>query len=212
MTIMHHPTDLTLASFSAGTLDEARSVVVATHVALCAQCRRSMKGFEGLGGALLEEAPPSPMRADAIERAMARIEMDDALPKRNPPQSSVPDLPATLAPYDLGAWRRIGGGVWWRPVGVPSDDGVRVFMLRANPGTRLPHHRHSGDEWTCVLEGAFRHEIGRYGPGDFDEADDSVEHKPVIEDGPPCVCLVALQGRIEFQSWIGRLIQPFVRI
>jgi putative transcriptional regulator len=212
MMIMHHPTDVTLASFAAGTLDEARSVVVATHVSLCAQCRRTMGAFEDIGGTLLRSLPVTPLRADAIERAMARIEADDEPQTRPALPAAKTGLPSTLAPYELGPWRRIGGGVSWRSVGVAADDGVRVFMLRANPGTRLPHHRHSGSEWTCVIEGAFRHEFGRYGPGDFDEADDSVEHKPFIEDGAPCVCLVALQGRIELQSWLGRLIQPFVRI
>jgi putative transcriptional regulator len=212
MTISHHPTDLTLSSFAAGTLDEARSVVVAAHVSLCPQCRRAMSALEDFGGALLDKMPVAPLRADAIERAMASIEASDEPSVYATPRTTEAGMPAVLAPYDLGSWRRIGGGVWWRSVGVPADDGVRVFMLRANPGTRLPHHRHSGSEWTCVIEGAFRHEGGRYGLGDFDEADDSIEHKPFIEDGPPCICIVALQGRIKFQSWIGRLIQPFVRI
>jgi putative transcriptional regulator len=85
-------------------------------------------------------------------------------------------------------------------------------MLRAQPGTRLPRHRHKGDEWTCVFEGAFRHEHGRFGPGDFDEADESVEHHPTVEAGVPCICLVALDRGIAFQGWIGRLLQPLVRI
>jgi putative transcriptional regulator len=212
MTISHHPTDLTLASFVAGTLDEARSLVVAAHISQCLQCRRAMSAFQDFGGALLDNMPLASMRADAVERAMASIEADDKTPTHAAPRKTEAGLPAALASYDLGPWRRIGGGVWWRSVNVPIHDGVRVFMLKANPGTHLPHHRHSGSEWTCVIEGAFRHEGGRYGPGDFDEADETIEHKPFIEHGPPCICIVALQGRIEFQSWIGRLIQPFVRI
>ena len=100
----------------------------------------------------------------------------------------------------------------WRPVEVASDEGVRVFMLKAAPGTKLPRHRHTGTEWTCVFDGAFTHALGRYGAGDFDEADESVEHDPVVDGAHGCVCLVALQGHIELQSWLGRLIQPFVRI
>jgi putative transcriptional regulator len=76
----------------------------------------------------------------------------------------------------------------------------------------LPRHRHTGTEWTCVFEGAFTHAFGRYGAGDFDEADASVEHDPVVDAEHGCVCLVALQGHIELQGWLGRLIQPFVRI
>ena len=85
-------------------------------------------------------------------------------------------------------------------------------MLKAAPGTRLPRHEHTGTEWTCVFEGAFRHDLGRFGPGDFDEADETVEHNPVVEDDVPCICLVALQGNIELQSTLGRIIQPFLRI
>ena len=34
----------------------------------------------------------------------------------------------------------------------------------------------------------------------------------VVEDGAECICLVALQGEIRLQGWIGRMLQPFVRI
>jgi putative transcriptional regulator len=112
----------------------------------------------------------------------------------------------------LGSWRSIGRGVQWRSVEVASDEAVRVFMLKAAPGTRLPRHKHTGTEWTCVFEGAFRHDLGRFGPGDFDEADESHEHNPVVEDGMACICLVALQGNIRLQSLLGRLMQPFIRI
>jgi len=57
-----------------------------------------------------------------------------------------------------------------------------------------------------------RHARGRFGPGDFDEADDSVEHHPTVEAGVPCICLVALDKGIAFQGWIGRLLQPLVRM
>ena len=85
-------------------------------------------------------------------------------------------------------------------------------MLKAAPGTKLPHHKHMGYEWTCVLEGAFEHQFGRYGPGDFDEADETMEHKPTVCEGVPCICIVALQGGIELQSWLGRLLQPLIRL
>lgn len=210
MTIRHHPTDTTLAAFAAGTLDEARGVVVATHVSLCARCRNVVRGFEAIGGAQLDGADPAAIDAGAFERAWAAI---GSSARKDARQVLRPiDLPVTLAPYDAGPWRKIGRGVQWRSIGVPSGDGIRVFMLRAAPGTQLPHHKHEGVEWTCVLEGAFRHDLGRYGPGDFDEADESVEHKPFVEDEGMCVCLVALQGNIELQSWIGRLVQPFIRL
>ena len=216
MTILHHPSASTLGAFASGTLDEARAVVVAAHLSLCPHCRNAVMGFEHLGGALLDAAPAAPMSAGALERTLARAE---AAPVAAVPAAvgaarvdAETGLPAPLANYALGSWRSIGRGVQWRSVDVASDEAVRVFMLKAAPGTRLPRHKHTGTEWTCVFEGAFRHDLGRFGAGDFDEADENHEHNPVVEDGVACICLVALQGNIRLQSWLGRLMQPFIRI
>jgi putative transcriptional regulator len=211
MTISHHPGEETLAAFAAGQLDEARALVVATHVSLCPACRESLRRFEAVGGAMLAEAPAAAMPEGALARTLAALDSPAAARPAMPPKGRS-GLPAPLGAYELGPWRRIGRSVEWRSVDVAAGDGPRVFMLRAQPGTRLPRHRHKGDEWTCVFEGAFRHEHGRFGPGDFDEADDSVEHHPTVEAGVPCICLVALDSGIAFQGWIGRLLQPFVRI
>jgi putative transcriptional regulator len=210
MTITHHPSDEALAAFVAGTLDEARSVVVAAHLALCADCRTTMQAFEHLGGALVELATPGILRADSLDTALSRIR--DGAPAVSTTRRIAPDYPEVLAPYDVGRWRWIGRGLYWRKADVPSADGARVFMLKAAPGSSLPHHGHSGTEWTCVLQGAYRHDLGRYGAGDFDEADENVEHTPFVEQGDACVCLVALQGSLELRGWIGKLLQPFVRL
>ncbi|HXI07886.1 MAG: ChrR family anti-sigma-E factor [Bradyrhizobium sp.] len=209
MSITHHASDDTLAAFASGNLDEARSVVVAAHVALCARCRATMGALEQVGGALIDRAAPASMRAESLDAALARI--GTVTPAASAPRTT-PDYPQVLAPYSVGPWRWIGPGVYWRGADVPSSDGTRVFMLKSAPGSSLPHHGHSGVEWTCVLEGAFRHEQGRYGPGDFDDADDNVHHTPFVEPGATCVCLVALQGRLELRGWIGKLLQPFVRL
>lgn len=219
MTITHHPSEATLAAFAAGHLDEARAVIVASHVALCPHCRATLRAFEHAGGVMLDEAVETDtkqdvrnhtMQPDALNRALARIDAAPAEPVIARP-APADGLPAPLALYAPGSWRSIGSGVQLRSIAVPSQDNVKVFMLRAGPGTRLPHHKHTGTEWTCILEGAYRHDLGRYGAGDFDEADETIEHKPVVENDGPCVCLVALEGGIRLQSLLGRLIQPFVR-
>jgi putative transcriptional regulator len=212
MTIIHHPSDATLAAFASGALDEARGIVVAAHLSLCAQCRGTVQAFEEVGGVLLGDVEPAALSAGALQRAMAALGPLDIVAPAIRGAGATDDLPAPLSHYAVGPWRWIGRGVQWRPVDVASKEGVRVFMLKAAPGTKLPRHRHTGTEWTCVFDGAFSHALGRYGAGDFDEADESVEHDPVVDAAHGCVCLVALQGHIELQGWLGRLIQPFVRI
>lgn len=212
MTITHHASDTTLAAFAAGTLDEARAVVVATHISQCGECRAALRAFESVGGALLDAVDPVAMNAGALERTMTKLAPIEKVASVRDDRSDDAALPGPISQYALGPWRWLGRGVEWRTVGVPSHNSVRVFMLKAKGGTKLPKHRHTGTEWTCVLQGAFRHGGGRYGVGDFDEADESMEHDPVVEEGDTCICLVALQGNIELRGFIGRLLQPLVRI
>jgi putative transcriptional regulator len=213
MTIEHHPRDETLAAFAGGTLDEARALIVATHVSLCPRCRRAVAAFEAVGGEMLNALDPAPLSPDALDHALARIETPAELAAvRTPRDNDATRLPSALSGYELGPWRRVWHGIQLRTVDVPSVDGMRVFMLRAPAGTRLPRHRHQGDEWTCVLEGSFTHARGHYGPGDMDEADEAIEHHPLVGAEGPCVCIVALERGIVFQSWLGRLVQPLVRM
>ncbi len=69
MTIKFHVSNDILVGYSAGTLDEASSLLVATHLALCPNCRARNRSANSLGGYLLdslEEAPVSSTMKDAI--------------------------------------------------------------------------------------------------------------------------------------------------
>lgn len=215
MSIKHHPSDAALAAFAGGSLDEPSRLVVATHLRLCQSCRAKVRMLETAGGVLLQEAQAVALPPDSLEAALGRL--DDPSDARPADAVAVPakeELPETILPlligYRLGPWRKLGLGLKMRFIETESRES-RVFMLEAEPGITLPRHRHSGREWTCVLQGAFRHQHGRFGAGDFDEADATVEHHPSVETGERCICIVAMQGGIELQGWFGRLLQPLVR-
>jgi putative transcriptional regulator len=215
MSIEQHPTGETLTAFAAGNLDEGRSVVVAAHKEMCARCRGWIATIETIGGVLLSDLPPADMANDALSRALSEIDRggrtEPARAQHGAP-SDLGMLPRAVRSYPIGRWRWMGPGVHWRPIGVPADRGARVFLLKAAPGTKMPHHTHTGTELTLVLSGAFTHAGGHYGPGDFDEADDTVEHQPIVAAGEDCVCLVAMEGSLHLLGFVGRLLQPFVRI
>ena len=138
MTISHHPTDMTLAAFASGTLDEGRTLVVATHVSTCPDCRRAVRSFERSRGMALEDAQPVSLKPEALQQVLRQIS-DDGLPEVTAiaeVQGETPSAP--MAAYSVGAWRRIAPGLQFRPVAVPPADGTRVFMLKAAPGTRIP--------------------------------------------------------------------------
>ncbi len=215
MSIKQHPTDETLAAFAGGSLDEGRSVVVAAHIEMCARCRGWVATLESVGGVLLSDLPPADLARDALSRVLSRIDQGEGAGTKPLVHAAPPDLamlPKAARSYPLGRWRWMGPGVHWRPIEVPNDPGARVFLLKAAPGTKMPHHTHTGTELTLVLSGAFAHEGGHYGPGDIDEADVTVEHQPIVAPGSECVCLVAMEGQLRLLGLVGRLLQPFVRL
>ncbi|HZD91140.1 MAG TPA: ChrR family anti-sigma-E factor [Pseudolabrys sp.] len=214
MTVHHHPSDETLAAYTAGTLDLGRRLVVASHLERCGACAKFMRGLERVAGTMLDDLPPTAMSGDALTRTLGRIDSPrtdgGARPFSVAPAD--PDLPACLRPYDMGRWRWIGPGVEMRSIVLPEAEDVRVFLLKGAPGTRLPQHSHSGSELTSILVGSYAHEGGHFGAGDFEEADENVEHRPIVGGDETCICLVALEGRLKLSGFIGTLLNPFVRL
>ncbi|THD42481.1 MAG: hypothetical protein E7774_15470 [Bradyrhizobium sp.] len=214
MSVVHHPDDETLAAFSAGALDLGQRIAVATHLTACAHCRDWVRAMERVGGALLAEAAPAALASDALDRTLARLdEPTPAVAARARTAKDLPSgLPRFVESYRFGGWRWVAPRVSLRPIVLPEASATRVFLLKAPAGVGLLRHDHTGPEMTCVLTGAFRHEGGRYGPGDFDFGDDTVNHEPRVEEGEDCVCLVAMQGDLRWSGWLGRLAQPFLRL
>lgn len=64
----------------------------------------------------------------------------------------------------------------------------------------------------CILKGAFVDRGLVYGPGDFVESDEEIDHRPTITGEGECVCLVAADHALVPRDWVGRLFQPLVRI
>ncbi len=213
MTIRHHLSDDVLMAYSAGDLPEAFSLVVATHVSMCDECRARMESFDAVGGAVLAQGDTAAIGADSLAATMALI-------KSGPPQDKAPArrsgiFPAPLADYagdGPGAvkWRRVGGGV--RQAILPTDSGASARLLHIPAGAAVPDHGHHGLEMTLVLQGAFRDETARFGRGDVEIATEADEHTPVAELGEDCICLAATDAPLRFTALLPRLAQPFFRI
>jgi putative transcriptional regulator len=209
--ITHHPSDLTLARLAAGTLGAGPRLVAATHLTGCSQCRGRLRSFETVGGAMLDGAPPGRLSPDAFARALERLDEPDA---RAEPAVRVlhPGLPPPLNACEIGPWRFVSPGFRWRRVTLPESPDANVIMLKVAAGRSLPHHGHSGTEYTQVLTGSFTDALGQYRAGDCIEMDEEVSHQPVVDRDGECVCLAAVEGRLRLGGWIGRLIQPLIGI
>ncbi len=215
MTINHHPFLDTLASLAAGTLAPGPRLVVATHLAGCGICRERVRGFEAVGGAFLDAVPPSPLPSGLLQRAMASLDEEGAMPRGHAPFSVPPglrDLPAPLRGYPIGPWMPIQPGLRVSRVSIPEDRNANVILLKVAAGRRLPRHGHEGTEYTQVLSGSFSDAMGQYRPGDCIEADEDIDHQPVVDKDKECICLAAVDGRLRLHSFLARALQPFLRL
>ncbi|MBC7139417.1 MAG: cupin domain-containing protein [Defluviimonas sp.] len=212
--IHHHLTDDLLLGYAAGTLPEAFSLVVATHLSLCDDCRAQAEAFDALGGSVIETLGSARLAEGSLEATLQRIAAGP--PQERPrPRARGGLFPAPLQDYvggDLAAvrWRPVGMGV--RQAILPSGPGATARLLYIPGGAAVPDHGHRGRELTLVLQGAFRDEDGRFGPGDVEIADEAVEHTPTAEPGQPCICLAATDAPLRFRGLLPRLAQPFFRI
>ena len=213
----HHPGEGTLLAYAAGGLGEGLSLVVASHLPFCPQCRAHVAQGEAVGGSLLEELAPAELGRGARDRMLALIDKTAPLPAPAPPRRADADplLPAPLAAYLDGGlaaieWRILAPGLRQFEI-LPHDlmRGANLRMLRIAPGKKLPRHGHTGTELTLVLRGAYTDELGRFGRGDVAETDDDIVHEPQSERDEDCVCLIATEGPLKFDSLIARAVQRF---
>lgn len=211
--IKHHLGDDILMAYSAGTLPEAFSLMVATHISLCDTCRAQLETFDAVGGAMLEEDAVA-LDEDSLEATFAAIAADRPEEARKP-RVSCGVLPAPLQDYvggDLSAvkWRPVGMGV--KQAILPTAKGATARLLFIPAGAAVPDHGHNGTELTMVLQGAFSDEIDSFSRGDVETADEDVNHTPVADISEDCICLAVTDAPLKFNSLIPRLVQPLLRI
>ena len=200
---LHHPYDDTLARFAAGRLGAGPGLVVATHLSGCRECQARVGLFECVGGALLDEAPVAAVRPDLFAQTLKRIE------GLEPPAPAVAAPASPLDAIPMPPWRSLAG-FQWRRLTLPYAPDANVIMLKVAPGQKMPHHTHAGVEYTQILQGAFHDDFGRYVAGDCVEADEEVDHQPVVDSDVPCICLAAFDGRLRLRGWLGRIAQPLL--
>ncbi|CTQ53377.1 Transcriptional activator ChrR [Roseibium album] len=216
MTVHHHLDDSTLLRYASGDLDDAFSTIVASHLAVCEDCRQALRVAEDIGGGLLDTEAPAPLAADALDRIMSGVTakpLRTARPSQRTESSA--DVPIPLRRFigdrlDGISWTTVAPGI--RRHRISLDTPSSLYLLHIGPGKAVPEHGHGGAEMTLILSGAYRDALGRFGPGDIADLDEHVEHQPRVEPDEPCICVVATEAQTRFKGFFSRLLQPLVRI
>jgi len=215
MSILHHVGDDLLVSYSAGSLSEGWSIAVATHLALCPECRQRTSAADALGGSMLETVDGQALEAGSWAAVRARLTPVQA-ETASRPATSPQILPRPLRDYiggdlDSVRWQALGKGASQLRIRT-ADRTTQVRLLRIPAGKPVPEHTHGGRELTLVLTGAFHDGETVFARGDIEDADASLTHTPTATPEADCICLAVTDAPLRFSSWIVRLVQPILGI
>ncbi len=217
----HHPSEEMLLRYAAGSTNEPLGLLVATHMALCPDCRRAHAAYESLGGDELERQPPADLKSNSLARVLEELDAPAAAAFDVSGHLAVARsrhvdirLPQPLRDYIARPlegldWRKRGGIAEASLFG--DDPDLRVRLMRIKPETAVPRHGHGGMEYTLVLTGGFSDASGHYTRGDVAIADPTTQHQPVADPIEDCICLTVTEGGVRFTSPITRLLSPIFR-
>lgn len=190
-----------LIDYARGALDEAHSLLVATHIALSPNAQRIVREYESIAGAMLQECcAPVSMCDEALQSVLARLddcETEECKKAKEECRCADADiLPECLRAYiDTSAeslpWQKAKAGVHLIHVETTCRESV-AEIVRIKGGAGLPYDHAA--EVTLVLEGAFRDGTQIYSRGDVIILKDEGPCKPTADRKEGCIALVVMQG------------------
>jgi len=203
----HHPEPVLLMEYAAGALPEAFSLVIATHLALCPACRRSVADLEAAGGAALGQLDGAAVGDDVLAKTLAKLDAPPPVSAPKPSRSAELGVPRPLAdvlakPLEELHYKRLGG-VEICLLDAPKE--YRVYLMRIAGGVDVPPHGHSGQELTLMLRGSYVDEGERYAEGDLASVDEACTHRPKA-DQAGCTCLVAAHGKMKMPGFVSGMV------
>jgi putative transcriptional regulator len=208
--IAHHPDDALLMAYASGMADEATGLILATHLHFCFECRVKSAQLETIGGSLLEDLPPQPLAAGALQATLAKLDQVKPYERPRPPRPR-DGTPGVLRAY-LGCdlrdvrWRKMGPRLAYAP--LFRRGGVAARLLRGVPGADSGAHTHQGQEYTLVLQGGYTDVTGSYAPGDLQVMELGQHHNPVADPGEDCINLAVTTAGLRFDSMLLRTFAP----
>jgi putative transcriptional regulator len=201
--IAHHPSEEILLTYASGASDEATSLIIATHMALCPACRKTVMAAESAGGVLLADIEPTAMSRGALDSVMARLDktsLEKPKPSRSTSTFTAPEPLRSYLNGDLDSvkWTTIVPGIYYKPLLRRGRMDAR--LIRSKPGHGVGVHTHRGEEFTLCLSGGYTDVTGTFARGDLQTADPMLEHRPMADDTEDCIVLAVSDAPLKFRN------------
>ena len=189
----HAMTDVA-ALYALGALSQQEARSFEQHLQRgCAECEAELESFANtvaaLGFSAPDEQPPERVRSELLA-SMARhgsAEIESAGKPR--PAHDFVSVRASE-----GEWHELQKGVSLKRLYVDTNTGIATSLIRMQPGTALPMHRHLGVEQVFVIEGDCN--IAGHGlvAGDYHRADAGTTHETTSTVDGTLFLLIAPEG------------------
>jgi anti-sigma factor ChrR (cupin superfamily) len=176
------------ALYALGSLSEREAQAFEDELALASDTARAeVAEFDAIVAQLGLSAPEATPSDWVRDQLLTRVARESHTTK------SV--APAAATHLDVfsheGQWRKLFEGGYSKVLFTEPSNGYVTSLLKLDPGTRLPNHKHKGNEQCMVMTGEFRMNGKVYGPGDFTVALDKTDHLDVYTETGALVLLVS---------------------
>jgi putative transcriptional regulator len=209
-----HPDETLLIEYTAGQLDQATALVIATHIEVCEECQKKSAVYASLAAEFLEQSDDMPCGEEILQALLSKLpEQHKNTPKIKLTPHQEDFYPQTLNDFLAAfppkkSWQQVGGSLRQLPL-AKGFNGATCKIMGVKAGHKIPKHTHKGDEFVLVLQGGLSDHRGTLRCGDFIYSDSSVEHTPVAEMGEECICLVVTHGKLKFTGVFGRILNLY---
>lgn len=176
------------ALYALGALSEVEAQAFESELALASDAARAeVAEFDAIVSQLGLGAPEATPSAQVRDQLLARLARES-----HPTKSAAATPTAHLDVFSHeGQWRKLFEGGYSKVLFTEPTNGYVTSLLKLEPGTRLPNHRHKGNEQCMIMMGEFRMHGKIYGPGDFTVALDGTEHLDLYTETGALVMLVS---------------------
>jgi putative transcriptional regulator len=210
-----------LMGYAFGVLDQAQSMIVASHLTLSPRARALARTCEEMAGTLLEkDCQPVPMRSGALNYVLSAIDSLSCSSGKSaccaPKNKALPkelDLPEPLAEPMQSCtdfhWKTLGGGFKSYDLALDCCSSKARFV-KLEPGLKTPEHQNDGMEITLILGGAVMEQGSIYRRGDLLVADETLTLSQQACPKAGCVCMVVSSSPVKLKGLAG-ILNPFLR-
>lgn len=208
-----------LLGYAAGLLDQAQSLIVASHIALSPQAKEKVHQCEALGGALMERyCEPVKMKKTSLQNVLNRLDAIEDHEEREemyelvfPEGLSIPlCLKRTVAcRVHNSRWRAVRPGVQRFELSLECKQSKTNF-LKAERGVEAPRMAPRAMELTLILDGALYDQAGPHKRGDLVVMDETCRNLGTSCRQKGGFYMVVTSG--PQVSGLGRLIQHLMRL